>query len=135
FLGVFGGALLRASKLRRLPKRVAARDIALLGIATHQLTRILTRDRVTSAVRFPFTKLEQSAGAGEVDERPRGRGLRKALGTLLTCQFCAVPWTAAAGTAALIARPRETRMAASVLTAVTVADFLHQAYARARRAS
>jgi Protein of unknown function (DUF1360) len=44
----------------------------------------------------------------EVDECARRCGRRRA-GTLLTCSFCAVPWTAAPLTAALIARPRETR--------------------------
>lgn len=135
FAGSFGSMLIRAGRRGKLPKRIGARDIALLGIATHRLTRILTRERVTVALRFPFTEYEGTAGAGEVREHARGRGLRRAVGSLLTCQFCAGLWTAAALTAALVARPRETRVIASVLTIVTISDFLHQGYAKARSAS
>jgi hypothetical protein len=135
FIGGFGSMLVRASRRGTLPNRISTRDLALLSVATHRLTRIVTRDRVTAALRFPFTKYEGSSGAGEVNERARGRGLQRALGSLLTCQFCAGPWTAAALTAGLVAKPRETRLIASVLTIVAASDFLHQTYARARRAS
>jgi Protein of unknown function (DUF1360) len=127
--------LFRASRRGRLPANIGVRDLALLGVATHSLTRIITRDRVTAAIRFPFTEYEGSAGAGEVRERARGHGLQRALGSLLTCQFCAGPWTAAALMAGLVARPRETRLIASTLTVAALSDFLHQAYARARKAS
>jgi hypothetical protein len=135
FTGGFGALLVAASRRGKLPRSVSPQDIVLLGVATHRLTRIITRDRVTAALRFPFTKYEGSAGAGEVREKAQGRGLRRALGSLLTCQFCAGPWTAAALTAGLVARPRETRVIASMLAMVTVSDFLHQIYARARKAS
>lgn len=135
FVGGFGSLLVRASKRGRLPKQLATRDVLLLGIATHRLSRIVTRERVTAALRFPFTHYEGTAGAGELRERPRGHGLKRAIGNLLTCQFCAAPWMAAGLTAALLAKPRETRVVASVLAMVTVSDFLHQAYARARHAS
>ena len=59
----------------------------------------------------------------------------RALGTLLTCQFSAPPWTASTLTTALIPRPREARVVSSVFAVVTVSDFLHQLYAYARRAS
>ncbi len=135
FVGGFGSMLVRASRKGRLPKRIGARDIALLGVATHKLTRVFTRDRVTAALRFPFTELEGTAGAGELREHPRGRGLQRAIGSLLTCQFCVGPWTAAALTAGLIAKPRETRAIASMLAMVALSDFMHQAYAKARSAS
>jgi len=135
FLGGFGTMLVRASRNGTLPRRIGARDIALLGVATHRLTRLFTRERVTAAFRFPFTELEAPAGAGEVHEHARGHGLRRAIGSLLTCQFCVGPWTAAGLTAGLVAKPRETRAVASMLAIVAVSDFLHQAYAKARKAS
>jgi hypothetical protein len=135
FVAGFGAMLARAQRQKRLPRRLLARDILLLGVATHKITQVLTRDRVLAAVRFPFTRYERSAGAGEVEEQPRGHGWQRAVGTLLTCPFCAGPWTAATFTAALIHRPRETRTVASVFAIVTLSDFMHQLYARARRAS
>jgi hypothetical protein len=133
FVAIFGSLLALASARRALPRRIAVRDTVLLGVATHKLTRVVTRDWVTIPLRFPFTRYEASDGGGEVRESARGRGLRRAVGDLLTCAFCAGPWVASALTAALVARPRATRAVASVLAAVTVSDFLHQAYQRARR--
>mgnify|MGYP001944843999 CR=1 FL=1 len=133
FLAGFGSLLVRAGRKRRLPERISTQDVVLLGVATHRLTRIITRERVTATLRFPFTEYEGSGGAGEVKEHARGHGLQRAIGTLLTCQFCAGPWAASALTAGLIARPRETRVVASMLAMVTLSDFLHQAYARIRR--
>ena len=135
FAGGFGSMIVTASRKGMLPKRIGVRDIALLGVATHRLTRLFTRERVTAALRFPFTKLEGTSGAGELREHARGRGLQRAIGSLLTCQFCVGPWTAAALTAGLIAKPRETRAVASMLAMVALSDFLHQGYAKARRAS
>ncbi|HTQ04507.1 MAG TPA: DUF1360 domain-containing protein [Polyangiaceae bacterium] len=119
----------------RLPKRLPARDILLLGVATHELSRTLTRARVTIPLRVPFTRYEGSDGAGQVREEPRGHGLRRAVGSLLTCQFCTGPWVALGLGAALLSFPRGTRFASSIFAMAAISDFLHQGYAAARRAS
>jgi hypothetical protein len=107
---------------------VSAADIALLGVATHKLTRIVTKDWVTAPVRAPFVRYEGSAGGGEVKEKARGRGLGKAIGDLLTCPWCTGPWVAGALMAGLVSRPRPTRVVAAAFSAVAVSDFLHQVY-------
>jgi len=136
-LGLFSGtfvAITTAAKLSNaLPERISERDIVLSGVATHQLTRILTRAKVTIPLRAPFTRYEGTGGAGTVKERPRGSGLRQAIGNLLTCPYCAGPWVASALTAGLLFAPRTTRLIATAFSMVTVSDFLHQAYAGARR--
>ena len=71
-------AWIRASG-RELPERVGPGDLALITVATHKASRLIAKDRVTSAVRAPFTRFEGDAGPGEVDEKARGRGLRRAL--------------------------------------------------------
>src|SRR6266496_4439719 len=38
----------------RLPKRFSLLDLALLGIATHKLSRIIAKDRITGVLRAPF---------------------------------------------------------------------------------
>lgn len=134
FTGTCGALLYAGAKTKRLP-RMSAADIALLGVATHRLARIVSRDKVTMPLREPFTELEGTAGAGEVNERPKGRGLRRAIGTLLSCPYCMGPWIASALTAALALRPRETRVVCAMLAVTTVADFMHQSYAFMRRAS
>ena len=57
----------------RLPKRPSLFDLALLGVATHKLSRIIAKDRITSILRAPFVSYIRSIGHGEVEEEPRGR--------------------------------------------------------------
>jgi len=133
FVGAFTLLATGAKRAGVLPKRIPARDLALLGVAVHKLSRTLTRDRVAIPLRLPFTHYRGSAGAGEVREEPRGHGLRRAVGSLVTCQYCTGPWVALGLTAGLVFAPRVTRLASSLLAMDTVSDFLHQAYAGARR--
>ena len=66
---------------RELPEHYSLRDLTLGGIATHKLTRLLSRSSVTSPLRAPFTQFEQAAGSGEHLEKPRdGHGLRHTVG-------------------------------------------------------
>lgn len=118
-----------------LPERLAAGDIALLGVGTHKLARLLTKDSVTAVVRAPFTTFSEPSGEGEVHEEVHGSGLRHAAGELLTCPFCAGVWVATGLAFGLVLMPRPTRLVASILTAVTSSDFLQLAYAIAQRAA
>jgi hypothetical protein len=113
---------------RDLPERIDARDLALITLATHKASRMLAKDRVTSAVRAPFTSLQADGGPGEVEERARGRGLRRAVGELLICPFCLSVWIGFGFAAGLVVVPRPTRWAASVLTVVFGSDVLQVAY-------
>lgn len=133
FLGSFVGLVTVARATNALPKRLPIRDIALLGVATHKLTRIVTRERVTIPLRVPFAHYEGRDGAGQVKEEPRGEGVRRAIGTMLTCQYCAGPWVATGLVAGLLFAPRATRIACGMLSVVAISDFLHQAYAGSRR--
>jgi Protein of unknown function (DUF1360) len=115
---------------RELPERIAPGDLALIAVATHKAARTLAKDRVTSVVRAPFTRLEADGAPGEVEERPRGRGLRRAIGELLTCPFCLGLWIATAFAAGLVVAPRPARWIASVLVAHFGSEVLQIAYKR-----
>jgi hypothetical protein len=112
-----------------LPKKFKPLDLIVLGIATHKLSRIISKARITGSIRAPFVHYICSCGAGEVDEEPRGRGLQRAIGELISCPYCMGPWSAAALGFGMLFAPRATRLFASVLGAVAVSDFLHRAYA------
>ena len=135
--GVLGGAFnlilglfLVAARLagRSIPERVDARDIALLGMATHKLSLIGSQDAITSPLRAPFTELREKESPKEVNEKPRGEGLRRSVGELLTCKFCLSVWVASLFTYGLVLAPRLTRLVAALFSVVTVSDYLHQAY-------
>jgi hypothetical protein len=111
-----------------------ARDLALVTVATHKASRLLTKDRVTSTVRAPFTRFEDDAGPGEVSEAARGRGLRRAVGELIVCPYCVGLWISSALAAGLLVAPRFTRWLAAVLSALFGADLLQIAYKKAEEA-
>ncbi|MDQ3182487.1 MAG: DUF1360 domain-containing protein [Actinomycetota bacterium] len=113
---------------RSIPERLDVKDIALLGMATHKLSLLGSQDAITSPLRAPFTELEEKESPKKVDEKPRGEGLRRSVGELLTCQFCLSVWVASLLTYGLVLAPRVTRLVAAVFTVVTVSDYLHQAY-------
>jgi uncharacterized protein DUF1360 len=129
FLAAFSGAMgaARASG-RELPERVSTQDVVLVGVASHKLSRLIAKDRITSFVRAPFTEFQQPAGHAEVDERPRGRGLRRSFGELLTCPYCLAQWVTAGFAVGLVYAPRATRLVATVYTAEAISDFLQLAY-------
>lgn len=109
----------------RLPECLGPADVLLLGVGTFRLSRLLSNDSVTSALRAPFTEFEEPAGSGEVNERPRGTGLRKAVGELLTCPFCVGQWVASAPAFGMVFAPRVTRFVAAICATMTLADWLH----------
>lgn len=116
---------------RELPDRVPAGDLALITVASHKASRLISKDRVTSGLRAPFTRFEGEGGPGEVSEQPRGEGLQRAIGELLICPYCLGMWLSAAFVAGLLVVPRFTRWTAAVFTALFGADLLQIAYKRA----
>ena len=119
-----------AGEQKRLPRKFSVLDIALLGIATHKLSRIVAKDRITGILRAPFVSYIRSAGAGEVEEEPRGRGFQRGIGHLMSCPYCMAPWCATALGFGVLFAPRVTRFFAGILVSVATSDFLHRAYAK-----
>ena len=137
-MGVYGASVAGLIGLgtlagRRLPDRVSPYDLALLGVATHKLSRLITKDTVTAPLRAPFTRFEGPQGQGELHEEVRGHGLRHTVGELLTCPFCLAQWIATAFTAGLVLAPRPTRLVASTLATVAMSDALQNVYAFLQR--
>jgi hypothetical protein len=121
---------------RRLPERLTPYEVTLIAAATHRLSRLLTKAAVTSPLRAPFTRYTGPGGPAEVQEEPRKDStLRHAVGELLTCPFCMDVWVVGGFGVGMVAAPRMTRMIAGLLTALSGADLLQFAYARAQRSA
>jgi hypothetical protein len=137
--GAFGalmaGALGAARAAGREIDRPDALDVVLAGLATQKLSRLVTKAKATSPIRAPFTRLEEPAGHGELSEKPRGQGLRRALGELLVCPYCLAQWVAAGFGIGWIFAPRTTRFLAAMWSAQSVADLAQLAYAAEKRSS
>ena len=132
FTGAFAAVL--AAGRRRLPERFAASDLVLLALATHKLSRLIARDRVTRPLRAPFTEVEDESSARDMKEQPRGHGLQRAVGELLSCPYCLDQWVAGAFIGGLVFAPRPTRTTASMFAVVAGSDCLQhaQSWLRAR---
>ncbi|MET0557246.1 MAG: DUF1360 domain-containing protein [Solirubrobacterales bacterium] len=129
FNALFATALLLARRRgRELPERIGAGDLVTVGVASHKLSRLIAKDKVTSPLRAPFTELEGSGGPSELEEKARGSGARRAIGELLICPYCLGLWVVAAFAIGLIVAPRLTRLLAAVFSALTISDFLQIAY-------
>jgi hypothetical protein len=134
-VGVAGLAALVAARRRPLPERPTFGDLALMAIATAKVSRLVSRDVVTSPLRAPFTRYESSGGPAELNEEVRGGGVRHAVGELLTCPFCTAVWVAGGLATGLVFAPRLTRFGMGVASAIAGADFLHLGYDSAKRAA
>src|SRR6476646_10145613 len=119
-----------ALQQNRLHRKFGLLDLALLGMATHKLSRIVAKDRITGILRAPFVSYIRSSGAGEVEEEPRGRGFQRGIGHLVSCPYCMAPWCATALAMGFVFAPRVTRFFAGILVSVAASDFLHRAYAK-----
>jgi hypothetical protein len=113
---------------RPIPERIEARDIALLGMAAHKMSMVVSQDAITSPLRAPVTEIQEEESPKKVVEKPRGEGLRRSIGELLTCKFCLGVWLASFLTYGLVLVPRATRLIAALFAVVTISDYLHQIY-------
>jgi len=132
-VGAFGVSLAAAVLAARItgrepPQRPHVADVVMVGVATHKLSRLLAKGKATSFLRAPFTEFEEPCGSGEVDERPRGTGVRRSVGELLVCPYCLSQWISAGFTTGLVLAPRPTRLVAASYSAQALADFLQLAY-------
>jgi hypothetical protein len=130
---VFNGALaitlFAAHRRNRLPKELPVADLAGMAFATHKIARLLTKDSATSFLRAPFVRLEEKHGSNSLVEEPRGHGIQRSIGELLTCPECTGQWVAGGLTAGMLHAPRVTRAMTGMFTALAVADLLQFVYA------
>ncbi|MGH2880790.1 MAG: DUF1360 domain-containing protein [Solirubrobacteraceae bacterium] len=126
--GFAGSVMALGRRGNDLPERFTTGDVLLVGIATHKLSRLIAKDKVTSFLRAPFTRFQESSGHGEVEEEPCGHGVRLAVGELLVCPYCLAQWVATGLTVSMIGAPRITRLVSTIFVAHTVSDFLQVLY-------
>jgi hypothetical protein len=121
FLSAFGAvATSRASK----PLELRPLDLAMLGLSTFRLGRMIAYDKVLHPFREPFTEtVPDGTGAGLTVE-PEGQGVRRAIGELLSCPTCAGTWIAALQVYALQLAPGPARLLVTMMAAVGVAELL-----------
>lgn len=124
-----------ARRRRPLPARLSWSDLALGALATHKLSRLVSKDAATSPLRVPFMRFKGPAAPAELSEEVRGNGAKKVVGELISCPFCLDQWVATVTVFGLVVAPRPTRVLAGVFAVVAGADMLQFAYAMLQKAS
>lgn len=114
YAAAFGGL---AWSARQRSERLDGSDMLTLGLATFSLTRVLTEQKVESWLRRPFV-VEPVDGP----RRPRGQGMRFAVGELLTCTRCTGSWVGLGLTGLRLHAPRIGRLATTVGTVSAIND-------------
>ena len=73
FIAGFGTVLAVAEARKRLDREVGVTDIALIGIASHKLSRLVSKDEVAAFVRAPFVevRVEEEGRIEEAADGPR----------------------------------------------------------------
>ena len=91
-LSIAYGSLLAAlaAVARATASRSRPSELVPLSAATFALSKLIVREKAETWIRRPF--VEEDRG----EPRPRGRGLRYAIGELLTCTRCTGAWSALA---------------------------------------
>jgi hypothetical protein len=105
-----------ASARGREPLRGA--DLLPLSAATFALSKLVAKEKVETWVRAPF--VDERPGR----RRPKGKGLRYAVGELLSCTRCLGAWSSLGLVALNLHSPRVGRTVTSVLAASAGNDFL-----------
>jgi hypothetical protein len=124
FLSTFGAASLVNPKQRFQPRPF---DLVMLALATFRVGRMIAYDKVLHPIRDPFTEtVPDPTGAGDTVE-PEGRGVRRAIGELISCPTCAGTWAAALQVYALQLFPGPARLFLTVMAAVGAAELLGSA--------
>jgi hypothetical protein len=126
-IGAFLGSIATFSLMAdRRESRSSANpfDIALLGLASYRIGRMLAYERVAAPLREVVTKTEADpSGFGETVVA-RGQGARKVLGELLSCPICISTWAAAGLVYGMQLAPVPTRVLAKTFGVAGVAELV-----------
>jgi len=116
-------ALVLAARERETAEPVGPFEMATLAGATFALSKTIGQEKVETWLRRPFV---QELPDGE--KRPRGSGVRYAIGELLSCTRCLGTWSALGLVGLRTASPPAGRTVSTVLAASAANDFLQAAF-------
>lgn len=126
-LNVIYGALLTtllvATRDRGRQDPISGPELVPIAAATFALSKVIGRERIGTWVRDPFVQ-----GEGTDHRRPQGRGLRHAVGELVTCTRCLGAWSGLALVGLRTASPQSGRTVTNVLAASAANDFLQAGF-------
>ncbi|HEX8064912.1 MAG TPA: DUF1360 domain-containing protein [Thermoleophilaceae bacterium] len=111
-----------ATRERARSDPIAMRELVPLSAATFAVSKVVAREKVGSWLREPFVDQDGHP------PRPEGRGIRRAVGELVTCTRCVGAWSALGVVGLRLARPDAGRSVANVLAVSAGNDWLQAGF-------
>jgi hypothetical protein len=103
---------------------IAPRDLPALALATFALADTVVKEKVSTWLRRPFVEED-----GEHHPlAPKGRGMQRAVGELLTCTRCAGTWSALVLVGLRTAAPVAGRATTNVLALAGANDLMQSGF-------
>jgi hypothetical protein len=122
FAALLAGVVVAAREKTRASEPLTSHDLAVTGAASFALSKVIARERIGTWVRDPFVEEEEDGG------RPRGRGLRHAVGELVTCTRCVGAWSALGLVGLRLTSPATGRVVNDVLAVSAMNDWLQTSF-------
>lgn len=119
YAALAGTVALLASRYRDEAAPTEPAELALYGVATAGLARIISKEKVTEWARSPWVETSPDG-----ERRPRGEGGRYVVGELLTCTRCLGSWSALALIGMRAVAPGPARVGATLFALSYANNFL-----------
>ena len=121
FGALLAGVIVAARERTEKRDPLTTRDLAITGAATFALAKVIARERMGTWVREPF--VDEDDG-----RQPRGRGIRHAVGELVTCTRCVGAWSALGLVGLRLTNPAAGRVVNDVLAVSAMNDWLQAGF-------
>lgn len=99
-----------------------ALEIGLTGLAAHRIGRMIAFEKVAEPLREPFTATVPDSSGADDTVVARGRGVRWAIGELMSCPICVGTWAALGLSIGHMILPRPTAFITRVLAIAGLAE-------------
>ena len=121
YAALFAGVIY-ATRERAREEPIRLYELIPMSAATFALAKVVAKEKVGSWVREPFVDHVEG------EPKPEGRGLRRAVGELVTCTRCVGAWSALGVVGLRLAYPDAGRNVANVLAVSGANDWLQAGF-------
>ena len=105
-------------------------ELGLTGLAAHRIGRMIAFEKVAEPLREPFTATVPDETGVDETVVARGRGVRWAIGELLSCPICVGTWAALGLSIGRMVLPGPTSFVIRVLAIAGIAEINYVAVER-----
>jgi Protein of unknown function (DUF1360) len=120
--GALAATVLFSTRKQYSRDPISGRELLPISAATFALSKVIAREKIGSWMREPFVEMDHG------ERKPRGRGLRRVVGELVTCTRCVGAWSALGIVGLRLAAPASGRIVTNVLAASAGNDWLQAGF-------